>query len=379
MHGKITKSQIEKMREGDRLCGEGIEIRKSKKGLIFYAATQVNGHRLRAKLGSDKEGMNLTKARQQIIKLVAEHSSKNMKISKMPNITFKEASEKYLFTLTETGGKNLKQKKQQINMHLNPHFEKSKVKELTKIDVDRYVKQRRDASAAISTINRELATLRHLLNQIAEWGIVDTDHIKIKNISGENRRTNTFTDEQVKSMLSYAKLDADPYTYFFILIGFQTSMRHAEILKIKFEDFDYQNKGLLVPEAKAGQRSVPVHQSLLDVIAEEKSRRGVQTGYLFASQSKTGHRTYMKKQFQRVLAAAGLKGTGLTPHSMRHTAISKIMRTQISISDAMVISGHKSTQMLLHYTHHNSHGVLLGVSALADLTNEKNTVSESQP
>ena len=98
------------MREGDRLCGEGIEIRKSKKGLIFYAATQVNGHRLRAKLGSDKEGMNLTKARQQIIKLVAEHSSKNMKISKMPNITFKEASEKYLFTSTETGGKNLKQK-----------------------------------------------------------------------------------------------------------------------------------------------------------------------------------------------------------------------------------------------------------------------------
>ena len=101
---------------------------------------------------------------------------------------------------------------------------------------------------------------------------------------------------------------------------------------------------------------------------EEQKRRSHETEYLFEADSKSGHRTYMKKQFQRVLEAAGLSDRGLTPHSMRHTAISILMRSQVSIADAQVISGHKSTQMLLRYTHHNNMSVARGVDALANAT-----------
>ena len=145
-------------------------------------------------------------------------------------------------------------------------------------------------------------------------------------------------------------------------------MRHGEILRIKFEDFDHDNRRLHVPEAKAGSRFVPVHDDLLKVIKGEQKRRGVEAGYLFAADSTSGHRSYMKKQFNRVLEAAGLASSGLTPHSMRHTAISIVMRSQVSIADAMMISGHKSSQMLLHYTHHNNMSVTRGVNALAAAT-----------
>ena len=253
-------------------------------------------------------------------------------------------------------------------MHLGPFFGAAKIKNITTFNVDKYAHERNKAGAAVSTVNRELATLRHMLNEFSEWGVVQTKHIKVKNKAGEIRRTKTFSPDQIRMMLKCAENDHDRYTYFFVLIGFQTSMRHGEILKIKFEHFDYDNGTLHIPEAKAGSRTVPVHESLIEIVREEQKRRGHETEYLFEADSKSGHRTYMKKQFQRVLEAAGLSNRGLTPHSMRHTAISILMRSQVSIADAQVISGHKSTQMLLRYTHHNNMSVARGVDALANAT-----------
>lgn len=378
MSKKITKTQIDKLAINQKLCGEGMEIRRSKKGLTFYAATQVNGVRLREVIGYEKDGMNLTRARQKLAALSSDTYRNHSQKVQNPKIKFNDASAYYLQVLHDTGGKNIKQKTQQIKMHLNAFFGKTQIKKIKKLDVDKYIKTRRDAGASVSTINRELATVRHMFNQISDWGVVTTSHLSIKNISGENRKDKTFTNTQVKEMLCHAKSDSDPYTYFFILIGFQTSMRHSEILKIKFEDFDHDNKKLTLSDAKAGRRQVPIHDSLLEIIREEQQNRGVKSGFLFASHSKTGHRSYMNNQFNRVLEAAGLQDSGLTPHSMRHTAISTIMRTKISISDAMVISGHKSASMLLHYTHHNSEGVSLGVSTLAGLTSEpSSTLNET--
>ena len=197
------------------------------------------------------------------------------------------------------------------------------------------------AGVTVATVNREFATLRHMLNSLSDRGVVETKHISVKNKSGETKRRKTFSKEQIKAMLQCAANDHDRYTYFFVLIGFQTSMRHSEILRIRFEHFDFDNRTLHIPKAKAGSRIVPVHSSLLDVISKEKERRNVEQGYLFEAKSATGHRTYMKKQFNRVLHAAGLSESGFTPHSMRHTAISILMRGKLSIADVQVISGHK--------------------------------------
>lgn len=368
MSTKITKQKIQKLEIGKSITGEGLEVRKTQKGLVFYASSQTHGKRLRDKLGTEQDGMNLTKARYKLKELVLSiPETINVNIAK-PNISFRDASAHYIELSEQSGGKNLIQKKQHFRMHLDPFFGTMKIKSIDTFSIDKYAHERRTAGAAISTVNRELATLRHMLNTLSDWGIVQTKHIKVKNRSGEAQRTKTFSADQIKKLLKCAANDHDPYTYLFILIGFQTAMRHGEILKIKFEDFDYDNGTLYIPVAKAGSRTAPVHQSLIQTVREEQMRRGVKAGYLFAAKSKTGHRTYMKKQFQRVLDAAGLSDNGLSPHSMRHTAISILMRSQMSIADAQVISGHKSTQMLLRYTHHNNMSVARGVDVLANVT-----------
>jgi integrase len=366
----FNKKKIDQLKVGEVIVAEGLEVRRTNNCLVFYASKQVHGKRLRERLGSANEKMNLTKARKYLQQMVVLIPDAINSAIKNPNITFQEASSHYLSTLEQSGGKGILQKTQQFRMHLVPHFKKLKIKNISTLDVDKFVHKRSMASAAISTINRELATLRHMLNQLSDWNVLETKHIKVKNRSGEERRCGTFDKTQIHKMIECSKNDSDPYTYFFILIGFQTSMRHKEILRIKFEHFNHESKFLHVPEAKTGSRQVPVHDDLLNVIRIEQERRGKDTGFLFAAKSATGHRSYMKKQFQRVLVAAELQNFGFVPHSMRHTAISIVMRTSISVADAMRISGHKSPQMLLHYTHHDNQSVKLGLNALAEATSQ---------
>ena len=46
----------------------------------------------------------------------------------------------------------------------------------------------------------------------------------------------------------------------------------------------------------------------------------------------------------------------VTPHVMRHTAITRLVQAGIDIPTIQRISGHKTVAMVLHYTHvHGSH------------------------
>ncbi|WP_439504206.1 tyrosine-type recombinase/integrase [Methylophaga sp.] len=377
MKKNITKQEIQSMNNGDKIYGEGLEIRKSISGIAFYACCQVRGQRLRQRLGSDQDGMNLTKARSALRREINKVPQQLSSGRSNPNIRFDAAADYYISTLKIAGGKNIDQKSQQIRMHLKPFFNNRKISSITTLDIEKYQHNRRNSGMAISTVNREGATLRHMLGKLDEWGIVNTKAIKIKNLSGERRKTNIFSDDQIRRILKAAESDFDKYTYLFVVIGFMTSMRHTEILKIKFEDFDHRSASLTIPEAKAGQRTIPVGTTLLEIIRKEQEKRAVKSGYVFASESVTGHRTYMKKQFQRCLKAAGLDGLGYTPHTMRHTAITLVISSGVSIADAQVISGHRTTSMLLNYVHHNNQAVKSAVGALAAVVMNNSDLPEA--
>lgn len=369
MTRKLSKETIKNLPVGKSISSEGLEVRKTLKGAVYYASSQVNGCRIRDKIGCELEGMNLTKARKALIQLKQKIPTSFNPVVGQPSVTFKDAADLYIKTLEESGGKNLKQKKQQLKMHLAPYFSAKKIKALSTLEIQRYTHGRTDAGPSVATINRELATLQHMLNSLDDWGVVETGHIKVSKVKGEKRRIMTFDQNEIRLLLDASKTDCDPYTHFFVFIGLQTSMRHSEILRIRFEDCDYENNVLNIPEGKTGYRRVEVTDGLLDMVKNEAVHRGTTKGYLFAAVSKTGHRSYMKKQFNRCLERAGLSDRGFTPHSMRHTAISVMMRAEgVSIADAMMVSGHKTPQMLLHYTHHSKGSVSKAVKALENIT-----------
>ena len=55
--------------------------------------------------------------------------------------------------------------------------------------------------------------------------------------------------------------------------------------------------------------------------------------------------------FRRALARAGIASNDVTFHTLRHTALSRMIATGHSDHTVMAISGHSSTRMLERYTH----------------------------
>lgn len=64
----------------------------------------------------------------------------------------------------------------------------------------------------------------------------------------------------------------------------------------------------------------------------------------------------MDKPFRRAVVAAGLNPKEITPHIMRHTAITRLVKAGVDLATIQRISGHKTLSMVLRYTHvHEPH------------------------
>jgi len=137
-------------------------------------------------------------------------------------------------------------------------------------------------------------------------------------------------------------------------------MRHSEILRTRFDHLDAANLRLFIPDAKAGQREQPITAELAAILKREQEMREDQDGWIFPSPrptaSLTGHRYRMGKPFRRAVISAGMNPTSITPHVMRHTAITKLVQAGVDLPTIQRISGHKTLVMVQRYVHvHGQH------------------------
>jgi site-specific recombinase XerD len=82
-------------------------------------------------------------------------------------------------------------------------------------------------------------------------------------------------------------------------------------------------------------------------------------GWIFPSPHKdsgTGHRARMDRAFRDAVTAAGLDPATVTPHVMRHTAITALVQAGVDLPTVKKISGHNTLAMVMRYSHvHGSH------------------------
>ena len=59
----------------------------------------------------------------------------------------------------------------------------------------------------------------------------------------------------------------------------------------------------------------------------------------------------MDRPFRDAVTRAGLDPALITPHVMRHTAITKLVQAGVDLPTVQRISGHKTLTMVLRYAH----------------------------
>jgi len=358
----LQRPIIQKMKAGEALAEHGIVVERLINGdLRFSVNVMVDGRRIHRVIGLKSTGVTLTTCEQFVEQVKSDARAQRLALPKGRKLamTFATAADGYNERLEIAAGKNIKVKRRQLSVRLKPFFGATRLDAIGPYMIDRYKQLRRNEGAANATVNRELATLSHLLSMAVEWKWIDRVPCRPKMLAESQGRIIALTGPECDALMRATVGSADPYCWLFVAFGLNTTMRHSEILAARFDQLDFDKLRLFVPRAKAGQREQPITPQLADMLDRERDQREDRDGWIFPSlhgDSRTGHRARMDGPFRRAVMTAGLDPAIVTPHVMRHTAITALVQAGVDLPTVQRISGHKTMAMVLRYSHiHSTH------------------------
>lgn len=229
--------------------------------------------------------------------------------------------------------------------HLKDHFGLQSLASIgSNKGVDTYQRARLETGAQRSTINREVAYLRHGFKIMCERGELTTMPV-IKLLGDENVRRGFIDAVAFRRILENISatdaLDVIEFLY-------NSGWRSREAMNLQWEWVDINAKMIRLPpefsKNKEG-RSLPIVGALADIIERRVKVRRLDCPFVFHRQG-TPIRSF-RKVFKTAVSAAGLPG--IIPHDMRRSAVRNFRKAGLSVTEGMKLSGHKTDSVYRRY------------------------------
>jgi integrase/recombinase XerD len=153
------------------------------------------------------------------------------------------------------------------------------------------------------------------------------------------------------------------------MLCFGAGLRIREALGLRVEDIDAEAGVLHIRRAKRGrERDVMLSPRLLAELRAYWRWRRPPGRELFPGQAGAGTtltRAAVSRAFKRALAAAGLEGRRVTPHTLRHSFATSLLEQGTDLRTVQVLLGHASIGSTVRYVHVST-ARLRGVSSPLD-------------
>lgn len=182
------------------------------------------------------------------------------------SVTLQVFSETYIEQYAKVRNKKKSWKRKQTSLKaLNQFMGNLKLDAITPIQLHKFVRYRKSCGLAAASINRDLATIKHLLSYAVECGVIDSNRVeKFKSLKEEQKERPRFSDEQIQRVIDAARADCRPI---FIFIR-ETGCRHAEALSLQHWQIQ-EESGMVVfsEDTKSSKyRYVPLTQSAIEAV-----------------------------------------------------------------------------------------------------------------
>jgi integrase len=313
---------------------------------------RVNGRRYRASTEThDKRHAENIEARERSRILDGRYG-----IRRQPDITFKQFAEIYLRDHADLQ-KRSATRDREILKTLNRFFGSAILHEITPHRIEQFkrdrfngtwraFKRKRSAKPVKpGTVNRELDTLKSILSKAVEWKyLVDSPARGVKRFRVENRRTRILSPDEQRRLLEAC--DRMPKLQALLRLALITGARIGELLELRWEDC--QEGSITFWQTKNGKvRRIPITDTIAALLA---SRPRIHA-WVFTNAKTERPYTTIRKVFERALERANITTGDVIVHTLRHTALSRMIEHGLDDFTVMSISGHSSTRMLERYTH----------------------------
>lgn len=229
-----------------------------------------------------------------------------------------------------------------LNAFLRTNLAKLNLSQITPSDFSTY-REKRLQSVKAGTVNRELGIIQHALSIARdEWNLPLRENPldRLKKLKVSNARDRRLKEGELDKIIKASQTTKNPHILNVILFAIETAMRRGEILNVKKEHIDFDNRTLKIPVTKNGHsRTIPLSKKAVGILEASPS----QEDKIFPI---TGNA--LRLAWGRILKRADIED--LHFHDLRREAISRYFELGLSIVETQLISGHRDVRMLFRYT-----------------------------
>jgi len=206
--------------------------------------------------------------------------------------------------------------------------------------------------AAPLTLRRKYACLASLFGFLQDMGHAQGNPARRLPLPKLSQPVPVFLTEEMAQRL-IAAADS-PWTKCAVVLLLSTGIRRSEAVGITLDDLDLEKRQLLVRGKGDKERVVPLTDQAAEAIqAYLPHRTKTQSRYLFVSAWKGQpiHGRCINRMLKIVIHKAGLEGQGITPHKLRHTFATHLIRNNVDIRTVQELLGHSELETTAKYLH----------------------------
>jgi integrase len=271
-------------------------------------------------------------------------------VKKETLVTFNELADRYVENYR--GQKCFSRLKYYLLEEYRVAFGERRLSEISYLDLETYRNRRKATPTRAgkartdATVNRELSTLRHMLNKAVEWGMLEVNPFNKGSklmLKENNHRLRFLADDEVEALLKACS----PHLRPIVEVALLTGMRRGELLGLKWEQI--RNGFIYLTETKSGKaRQIPINDRLAEVLKEVRREKQLKSPYVFCDSQ--GRRFYeVKRSFASACRRAGLENFRF--HDLRHTFASHLVMKGVGLKAVQELLGHADIKMTLRYSH----------------------------
>lgn len=311
--------------------------RKFKSGTFYYIRYSLGGKQ--GWLSAGRSRSSAAKIKAKIEAEIAE--GRFLERRQDSNWTLERLGEVYLERLKPLKPKSYRWRSERLLQLCNILGGATLIESINLATLDRYVHKRLAKGKAISTINGEIAVLRHALSLAFRWqaetGLTEYRLKAWEPLRGQPKRRPVFlAADQVKRLLE-ASAARGGQADLFLRVFLATGARPGEILKL--QPADVRDGALWFETLKGGaDRLAPVPAELATELRDALP---------FEGHGEAKNR--FRRHWRSVREKAKLPPVRL--YDLRHTAISEMVRRGVPLRTVQRIVGHRSYRTTEGYAH----------------------------
>jgi integrase/recombinase XerD len=225
---------------------------------------------------------------------------------------------------------------------------------------------RKEKGISASGVNRHIKVLKIFFKFLVREGIIEENPARnISMIRTGNKRIETFTPSQVLRMLEVARRNRS-FTglrdYLLIHILYDTGLRISELLNLRLQDIDFENRTFHVVGKGKKERLVPFGRMSFEILKEYlEVKRSIfgENEYVFLTRDgKRLSRRQASKNIERIGRRAGIKGVRISPHTFRHSFAKNYLLNGGDVFSLKEILGHSDLETVQIYVNMNQEDII---------------------